>query len=223
MQLPDHLTKVPVGRERIPQEILTAHQCDRILAGAIDVFAKRGYQQTTIDNIVATSKSSVGSFYALFDGKEDCMLQAYDRIVGDVRARIVAAAPAEGSWAEQFCAGLREVLSFVSSEPLAARVALVEIQTAGDRALRRYEGTCEEVVDFLRRGRMERAAPGDLPPALERVTASGIAWLLHQRLVGRQAAEAESLFAELAEMVLSPYVGEAEATRLIKVGVPTPA
>jgi AcrR family transcriptional regulator len=215
VRLPEHLAKGPVGRERLPQEVLSEHQRDRILDGAIDVFAKRGYQAATIDNIVDASKSSVGSFYVLFEGKGDCMLRCYDRIVEDARARLLEAAPAGSPWAERVSAGLWELLTLIAEQPLAAKVALVEVQTAGEPALRRYEETSQEAVAFLRRGREEKASAEALPPALELVTASGITWLLHQYLVGGRAAEVTSLHAELTDLVLSPYVGEKKAARLI--------
>jgi AcrR family transcriptional regulator len=126
---------VPVGRDRPPREVLTEHQRERVLTAAVEVFAKRGYQGTTVDHIVSAAKIGVGSFYSLFSGKEDCFLAAYDRIVAAGRDRIAAALPRDGSWAIRLATGLRALLETIEERPFAARIALVEVQTAGAAAI----------------------------------------------------------------------------------------
>jgi len=87
----------PVGRTKLPREVMKSHRRERVLDAATEVFAKRGYPATTVDRIVAAGKVGVGSFYAHFDGKEDCFLAVYDRIVADARERISAAIPPDAS------------------------------------------------------------------------------------------------------------------------------
>lgn len=43
---------------------------NRIIHAAWQLFAKQGYDQTTVDEIIALSRSSKGSFYHYFKGKE---------------------------------------------------------------------------------------------------------------------------------------------------------
>jgi AcrR family transcriptional regulator len=218
--LPEHLSKVPVGREQLSREILSEHQRDRILTAATGVFAKRGYQGTTVDNIVSAAQIGVGSFYALFDGKEDCLLQAYAKIVSEAREQIAAAIPADRPWPEQACAALAELLAFIAAEPLKARIALVEVQTAGPTALRRYGETLAEAIELLRGGRAVTTVDPEPPATLEEATASGLLWLLHRRLVTGEVEGIEQLFPEIAEVVLEPYLGAAEAKQLIAASAP---
>ncbi len=204
--LPEHLSKVPVGRDRISREVVESHQRDRILDAAIVVFAKRGYRGTTIDNIVAAAKIGVGSFYALFDGKEGCFLQAYDRIVETAWERIEAAVPAERPWQEQAAAALGALLEAVAADPRGARVTIVEAQTAGLAALARYEETLTRIAPLLRRGREASPLAEELPATLEDATVAGVAWLLHQRLVMGELDDIEGLLPALVEIVVEPYL-----------------
>lgn len=204
-----------VGREPLSREVMEAHQRDRVLDAVIGVFAKRGYQSTTVDHIVAAAKIGFGSFYELFEGKEDCFLQLYDRILADARERIAAEISPEAPWPELVCAALRALLELIAAEPLRARVVLAEAQTAGDRSFARHEALLDEVALLLRPGRALSPRPEELPPTLEEAIVGGVAWLLHQRLVMGELEGIEELFPELALIALEPYVGEVEASALI--------
>ena len=166
VSLPEHLSAKPAGRHRLPREVLAEHHRERILDAATEVFAKRGYQGTTIDNVVAAARIGVGSFYELFANKSDCFVQVYERIVADARERISAAIPTGAEWPAQTFAALRALLEQIEAEPLRARVALVEVQTAGPAALARYEETIDSVIPLLARGREVSPVASELPPRL---------------------------------------------------------
>ncbi|HXV06068.1 MAG TPA: TetR/AcrR family transcriptional regulator [Solirubrobacterales bacterium] len=213
--LPEHLMPGPAGRSPLPRTVMAEHQRERVLEAAIGVFAKRGYQETTIDHIVAAARIGVGKFYELFDGKEDCFLQAYDRIVAAARDRIATAISSEAAWPEQVLAVLRTLLELIAEQPLQARIALAEVQTAGPAALARYEQTLAGTANLLREGRAIGGIAAELPPTFEDAIAGGLAWLLQQRVVSGEPVSQEELLPELVELVLEPYVGERQAARLL--------
>jgi AcrR family transcriptional regulator len=213
--LPDRLKPVPVGRERLPREVMAEQQRDHVLDAAVGVFAKRGYPATTVDNIVAAAHVGVGTFYSLFDGKEDCFLAAYDRVVADARERIAAAIPADAPWPEQVYAALRSALEMIVAEPLRARLALVESQTAGSAALARCEQTVDELVPLLRRGREGSPVAADLPATLDVATVGGLLWFLQQRIVLGELDDADRLLPDAVEIAIEPYLGPAATKRLL--------
>jgi AcrR family transcriptional regulator len=222
-RLPAHLSKVPVGRERLSRETLSALQRERIIDAAIEVFAKRGYQSTTVDNIVSAAKIGVGSFYAHFDGKDDCLLQCYAKIAAEARERIDAVVDPTRSWAQQTCAVLYELLAMIAAEPLKARVVLLEVQTGGPAAVALYTASVEEAIGFMANGR-EAGKPDPLPPAtFEEATVSGIAWLLQQRLTRGELDGIADLFPEVAEVVLEPYLGAERSAKEIADFTAVPA
>lgn len=193
------------------KEELGALQREKILEAAIQVFAKRGYQPTTVENIVNAAGIGVGGFYAHFDGKDDCLLQAYARIVGEERERIAAAVPADTPWPQQLCAALAELLGAIGAEPAKARIALVEIQTGGEAALRRHGETLDEAAALLQAGRALGAADPEPPATFEEATVSGLVWLLQQRVVRGELDDLGDLLGEMAEMILDPYLGTERA------------
>lgn len=213
--LPEYLSKAPIGRGQVPRQVIEAHQRDRILDAALGVFARRGYPATTIDHIVAAARIGVGSFYALFDGKDDCFIQLFDRVAARGRERIVAAIPADADWAEQALSALRAALELIADEPHAGRIVLIEVQTAGPLALSRYGELLEGLAPLLRRGRELSPVGAELPQTFEDATIAGVAWLLHQRLVAGELKDIEKLLPELAGILIEPYIGESRALTLL--------
>lgn len=64
---------------------------NRIVKVAWNLFYKKGYEQTTVEDIIATSKTSKGTFYHYFKGKEallnslsDLFDQKYEELAGTI-------------------------------------------------------------------------------------------------------------------------------------------
>lgn len=204
--LPDHLQPAPVGRERLSREVVASYQRDRILLAATVVFAERGYHGTTIDQIVAAAHVGVGSFYEHFENKEACFLAAYDRVIATLREAVLAGAPDAGPWGERLVAALQALLGAIEADPAAARLAFVEVHSAGEAGLSHHERNLEEVTEVLRAGRAQGGVAADLPQSLEFATVGGLTWYLQQRIEAGDAAAASNLLPELLEIVAEPYL-----------------
>lgn len=213
-ELPDHLRRRPMAAEQVSREVLAEHQRARVLKLVTPIFAKRGYQGTSVDDLLAAGKVGVSNFYSLFEGKEDCFLETFESIVDFARGRVAdAAAPAE-RWAEAACLGLREMLGLVVSDQRAARVVLIEAQAAGPEATRRYEALLDDATAWLHAGRVELAAEEALPFAFERSVIAGLAYYLQQCLLSGSIPEPDELFTEVSSVVLAPVIGGEELRRL---------
>lgn len=203
-----------MGRERLSREALASYQRERILIAATGVFAKRGYQQTTVEHIVDAWEGSVGSFYGHFDGKESCFLGVFDQVVAQGRERLADTVAGEKSWSARAYAGLGALIEATAAEPLAARIVLVEAQSAGPQARERYLALLDELAAWLRDGRRERPEARALPETFEQAAVGGTAYFLEQRLLASGADSASELFAETSQVVLEPILGAAELRRL---------
>ena len=211
--LPESLQPLTAAkRGRLPKAVVESHQRDRILNVAIEVFAKRGYPETTVDRIVTAAKIGTVTFNSLFEGKEDCFLQAYDRTVAEARARILAAIPDDAAWPQGLRAAMQALLALMEEWPLHTRLVLVEAQAAGPAALARYDASFNELADILRGGREFSGIGDELPDSLEFATISGLFWFLQQRAAVGEAAKASKLLPEVLEIVAEPYLGP-EATK----------
>lgn len=213
-RLPEHLSSAPAGRGRVSQAVMASHQRQRVVARVTPVFAKRGYAATTVNDLLSTGKVGVANFYELFEGKEDCFAAALERVIADSHEMVRAAAEPGGDWAERSFLGLHGLVDFIIARPLDARLVLLEAQSAGESALRRYDELLDTAVAWLRLGRKESRQADRLPEGFERASISGLTFYLQQCLLDRSSLDAEELFEEVVGLILEPIVGAAQMSRL---------
>jgi len=215
-QLPPSLSDRSLEDRQISRATQLAERRERVLAGMTEVFAKRGYQAATVENLIRGGKISMGNFYKEFDGKEDCFLQVYDRVIAAVRSRLAAEVPSGRDWEAQAVFGIRALVRFVGEEPMSARIVLVEAQTSGAKVLARYVETQAAAAAFLRGGRRFGEAARKLPASAEDAAVSGLVWLLQSRLTRGGLEDTERLCEQITQMVLEPYLGRERAVRAVR-------
>ena len=212
-QLPASLTDRSLEDRQISRATQRAERRELVLSRVTEVFAKRGYQAATVGNLIAGAKISMGNFYKEFDGKEDCFVEAYDRVIDRARDRVGAEIQPGSDWEEQALGGVAGLIDFVAQEPMGARLVLVEAQTSGPVVLRRHAETLAQLSAFLRRGREYGSTAGRLPVNAEDAAVSGLVWLLQSRLTRDGMKEVVTLRRHIAQLVLEPYVGRDRAVR----------
>ena len=194
-----------MGEKPISREIVAEHQRARVIVKVIPVFAKRGYPDTTVDDLLATGKVGAGNFYSLFEGKEECFLAAFDLVVGKGRRTMSEAAAGGDGWAAQTYLGLRSLITAILAAPLEGRLALLEAQSAGRPAVARYDAQIDDAIAWLARAR--RFGSADLPASYEQATAFGIAFYLQQCVLHPSSHDPDVLLEEISTLLLEPVIG----------------
>ncbi len=208
----------PGGGREAHRAAVADQQRARILAATERLVAERGCAGTTIERIAKEARVSSITFYDHFASKEEAFAAAFEHAAEEVRARLASEVPSGLPWPEQVREGLRVLLAAIAAEPERARMCLVETQKGGPGLLAHYEAALDGAVPKLREGRRLGASAEDLPETLEEATAAGVAWLLRERLEVAGAAGIEEMLPRLADVVLGPYLGSAEALRLVAAG-----
>lgn len=135
-----HPAKLPPGRSNMSREHVAAHQRARLRAATIDVVARKGYAATTVTDLIAAAGISRTTFYAHYSSKQEAVLAAYERILGDAAGRVIAAYNRPGDWLVRLYAAYDAFAAEVIENPVVARVAIVHILTLGRDAIERGEG-----------------------------------------------------------------------------------
>jgi AcrR family transcriptional regulator len=212
----EELGPLPAGRHGFSREQVAHHQRERLIAALAEAVAEKGYAAVTLTDIVKQAKVSRRVFYANFEGKEQCFLSAFEVVVDHLRELIVAAVEGIGNWPQQAIAATRAVLGFLASEPDLARLCLVESRAAGPAVAARLNEAVGEMAPLLRQGRAERPEGKRLPDSTEDSTIGSLVSLIHRKIAAGEAVQLEQLLPDCAELVLLPYLGPAEATRLAR-------
>jgi AcrR family transcriptional regulator len=200
---------VPV-RPTLPREFVASHKRRRIMDAIAELTAEQGYDATKIGDIVRRAGVARKTLYDNFEGKEEVFLAAFDAAVDEVIQRIEAdCAEVEGGWEERVEAGLASFLRYVAENPALARMCMIEALSATPAATERYEAAMQRFVDLTKR----TVPQGDqLPETVEETLVGGVAWIVYQQIRRGEAEKAEDLLPELAEFMLAPFNGTAEAT-----------
>jgi len=211
---PDEAPILPLGRHGLAPDVVAAHQRERLFEATVELVAKRGYRNTSVDHIVKTARVGYVAFYDLYEEKEECFLAAFDRIVEEATEELAEAVSDVEDWPQQLAAALGCLIDQIVADPKRARVALIEVQTAGPAAYSRYERVIDRAIPMLREGRALSDEAAQLSQTLEEAVLGGVIWIVHQQLVMGELEDAEELLGQAIQIVLSPYTGDAEAKRV---------
>jgi len=123
MQTIDRRVGLTPAMARSPAEAATR---DRILSAAVDVFARKGYHGTGVEDIVQASGTSKGAFYHYFPSKQGIFLTLMDELASVVESGVETAIAAEQGALAKVEAALRVVVETAAAQRDLARILLIE-------------------------------------------------------------------------------------------------
>jgi AcrR family transcriptional regulator len=207
--------RLPRGRHGIPKQEVLANQRERLLGATAAIFAEQGYASLSVATVTARARVSRSTFYKFFDDKLDCVLAAQRRAFEALGQTIAWACAAEGDWPHGVGRGLGAALAFAARFPGEARLVLASNQVASEPALARQGlDVHERLLELLREG--ARRHPGARSPkGVSEQAALGAALSIVASFLAAEEFDAlAERKADLVEIVLTPYLGGAEAKRV---------
>src|ERR1700753_3952154 len=115
-------------------------------AATARVTAARGYEATTVADILAAAGVGRESFYEIFSDRRDCVLAAHETLLDDLIAKVAAAYAGDGDWVERCRATLAALLDWFAAAPPAGRFLLVEVAAVGPEFHSRFEAGFDRFV-----------------------------------------------------------------------------
>jgi len=203
----------PRGRHRLPPEVVSRSQRERLLEAAVRVVARKGYAATTIGDLTKEAGISRTTFYELFGDKEACFLAAYDGAVDVLMRRVGAAYESEQRWPRRARAGLEALLETLAAEPDLARLALVDIGAAGPTAQRHFRVAVQRLTPLFEEGRDFAPGGRNLPANTSRMAIGGVTGLISDELLAGRAEQLPGLLSDALFATLVPYIGPQAAAR----------
>jgi AcrR family transcriptional regulator len=151
------------------------------------------------------------TFYEHFDEKEECFLAAYDLEVSRIVEVAAEAFAGEDQrpWPQQIRDGVRAFLRYLAEHPAAARVCIVDVLGAGQKAVARRDAAVRSFTYFVDAGRSE--AQHEVPGRLALGILGGCNELIAAELIHGSAANLERLAPELVYLMTLPFLGPRRA------------
>ncbi len=184
----------------------TESRRDLILAAMIRVVGSKGYKETSVADVIEEAGTSRTTFYKHFEDKHECFLAAYDMLVEQVFAEVVANCDGEQPWLERMEKGLATIVELFAVDPKLARTAVVEVAAAGADARQRHWNAVARFTEYLEGGR-ELANGRELPENISLMSAGAVSGLIFDELLAGRAAQLPALLPDLLFAMLVPYIG----------------
>jgi AcrR family transcriptional regulator len=199
--------RLPRGRHGLPRELVERSQRERLLAAVVRVTVAKGYESTTVGDILGEAGVGRETFYELFDDKLGCMIAAHRILLDNLEEQIRATYIGDGPWPQRVREGLGTTLDWFAADPEASRFLLVETSTVGPAFRSIFQSEYARFTSLLDEG-FDDGTPG---PELTEATGLGVSALLariYEEILLDRVAELPRLLPDLTYDFLVPFVGE---------------
>jgi len=139
--LPEPMSTIAFRRTRAEdrgnavREAVIISQRGRIIEGAVEAAAAKGYAATTLADIVARARVSRTTFYEHFENKEHCFLTAIDLATTLLSTQVAAAVEAAGEdWRRALHAMVDTYCAVIAAEPEFSLVWFTADAMVGEQA-----------------------------------------------------------------------------------------
>lgn len=193
-------------------------QRHRLLDAMAQLVAKEGLRHVRTANVCARAAVSPSVLRELFGGLDGCFLALLERVMGRSMALVTKAFEAEASWQDGVLASLEALLVFLDTEPVLARVCLIEAQAGPPEAAALRARLFAALRPLLDRGREQLAVEQQPPQLTARATIALVAGILQEQFMEKQEPQFIALLGELAGLVVAQYLGLSEAKPQIERG-----
>jgi AcrR family transcriptional regulator len=185
-----------------PSPVAKTERRQQILAAARDVFAKRGYHQSTIDDIVAEAGVARGTFYLYFEDKRAVFADLIDRFSAHIAMAIMRIATDDESRpvAEQVRQNIRAIIAVCLAERPMTKILFTDalgIDSAFDRKLHTfYDEVVQLLTESLRDGQALGIVADGEPRVLAYLTIGALKELLYQAVTLGLAEESADVLTQ---------------------------
>jgi AcrR family transcriptional regulator len=201
--------QAPGSAKALPRAYFVRSQRERLLEAMLRVAAAKGYEATTVDDVVEIAGVSRADFDAVFPDKESCFLEAYDAVFDVLVAHVNTAfeAAAGEPWPERIARGLRALVELLAAESGIARLSMVEVTATGEDARARYRAALARFTPFFEEGREYSHQGEELPADTARFAIGGATSMIFDEIRAGRGPELERILPDLVFAVLMPYLG----------------
>ncbi len=192
------------ARRRSPRSstVPKAERRQQILSAAREVFARRGYHQATIDDIVASAGVARGTFYLYFEDKRAVFSDLIDRLSAKLTMAIVSIVTTDPARSvdAQVRGNIRAIIGTCLAERTMTRILFTDatgIDADFDRKLATFYDTVVQLLtESLKEGqRLGIVADGE-PRVLAYLSIGALKELLYQAVTLGLAEESADVLTE---------------------------
>lgn len=189
--------KLPSGRSSRSSEDIAANQLERLQGAMIHAIFNRGYQNTTVADIIALAGVARRTFYEHFANKEECFLATYDAVLKRTMARVADAYGSPGDWEVKIQASFLAFVEEVIANPEAAELVMIHSASAGKISIERRNRGVGAFERLIRDSFADAPAYREISELTVKAIVGGIRHIVYSRLRQGRAIELPGLVPDL--------------------------
>jgi AcrR family transcriptional regulator len=207
---------LPKGRHRLPREVVSRNQRLRLIAGVARAMTEHGYARLTVEHVISAAGVSRASFYEQFDNKQQAVLAAHDVVFERYLAALLRSCNSEREWPLKIKASIATTIAFATAEPEQAQLLALDSLAGDAEVASRVLASSDHLASLLSAGRHYNPRGAELPDLTEKALVGAVSALIAGRLMNGEAEALPELEPQIVELILIPYVGPEEATRVAR-------
>jgi AcrR family transcriptional regulator len=202
----------------VAESLLSPSERDRALRAMATLCATRGYDETSVEEVVEAAEIDRGDFERIFDGKEDCAIEAVKAILGETMCVVGASySPDHSEW-DTALFGIKAILDLMAAHPSFAYVAYIGSRQMTPEGVREVRVSGVSLLCTML-DRLRTSAARDEQPGTAAAGAFGGAEAVVRREVARGRAERlPELLPDLIYSAVVPFLGQEDGLRLARRG-----
>jgi AcrR family transcriptional regulator len=185
-----------------PREEAERNQRERLFAAMVATVAEKGYEATTVADLVELSGVSRSAFYKHFDDKQACFLAAVEAMVEPTLRRL-GADESTPAGIERARRAFETLIGTIVDQPAAAKMCIVEIYAAGPEGAALVDRTMDAATAMAAQLFEQVPERAGMPIEVVRALVGGIQKVLHKRLYRGQEEELTKLTPQLWDWLFS--------------------
>ena len=197
-----------------PREEAERNQRERLFAATVATVAEKGYEATTVADLVKLSGVSRSAFYRHFADKQECFLTAAEALI-EPTIELMEKAESAPEGEERTHQALEAFLKLIAAQPAAAKMCFVEVYAAGPEGVAVVDRTLDAFEKFAIV--LFEQIPGreEMPSQMIRAMIGGLQKVVHKRLYRDEQDELVELAPQIWQWWLSypPPPGPLKAGR----------
>ncbi len=174
---------LPPGRGTTAAEAEQNHR-ERLYGAMVANVAEKGYEATTIEDLVEVSGVSRSAFYKHFSDKQACFLAAIEALVGPALETASERLLPDGeplSDPQLTKTAFEDLIKGVASQPAAAAMCIVEVYAGGHEAVALLDRVTDS-LEALATPILEATGREGMPTEMVRALIGGVQKVMHKHL-----------------------------------------
>jgi AcrR family transcriptional regulator len=182
-----------------------------LAAALIEVVARRGYQEASIEEIIARAGVGREEFDRLFADKAEAVLRVFESYIENFKYRTGRAFASVPTWPSSLRAVAYEGVAWIEDHPHAYQFGMLRILDAGEMARLRREELFAWCAGLIDAGREVAPDPAAVPLAAPMIAVGAVVEIMARHAAGEMDARPRDVVPELMYGAVLPYLGEAAA------------